>query len=124
VKRKKERNEIEKAKEATFRLLSFRPRSVEEVKRKLKEKGFSSFTIKRVLNRVKELGYLDDGDYAYMFARSSTENKQWGVIRIHDALVKKGISQEIINQKVFPGIPSLLLLNPLMIQPLELSNDD
>jgi len=100
VKRKKERDEFEEAKETVFHLLSFRPRSVEEVKRKLEEKGFSSLAIKRALERVKELGYLDDRDYAYMFARSSTENKHWGPVRIHDTLVKKGISQEIINQTI------------------------
>jgi regulatory protein len=100
VKKKKGGNEIEKAKETAFRFLSYRPRSIEEVKKKLKEKGFSSLTIKKVTARVKELGYLNDHDYAYAFARSSTENKQWGIVRIYDALVKKGISQEIINQTI------------------------
>lgn len=95
--KKKGKNEIEKAKETVFRFLSYRPRSIEEVKRKLEEKGFSPLTIKRTLSRVKELGYLNDCDFAYTFARSSIENKQWGIVRIHDALLKKGISQEIIN---------------------------
>ena len=101
VKRKKKvGNEIEKAKEIAFRFLSYRPRSVEEVRRKLEEKGFSPPTIKRTLTRAKELGYLNDCDYAYMFACSSIENKQWGIVRIYSALLDKGISQEIINQTI------------------------
>jgi len=101
VKRKKKAgNEIEKAKETAFHFLSYRPRSVEEVRRKLKEKGFSPPTIKRTLTRIKELGYLNDGDYAYMLACSSIENKQWGIVRIYNALVNRGISQEIIAQTI------------------------
>lgn len=96
--KKKVGHEIEKAKETAFRFLSYRPRSIEEVRRKLKEKGFSPLTIKRTLTRVKELGYLNDLEYAYIFACSSIENKQWGIVRIYNSLVNKGISQEIINQ--------------------------
>ena len=100
MEKKKGRNEIEKAKETVFRFLSYRPRSIEEVRRKLKEKDFPPHTIKRVLARVEELGYLNDRDYAYTFACSSIENKQWGTLRIRDALLNKGVSQEIINQTI------------------------
>ena len=44
-----------------------------------------------------ELGYLNDQEYAVTVARSFLENKQWGPIRIHDALVKKGIAKDIID---------------------------
>ncbi len=99
-KKKKGKNDIENATQAVFRFLSYRNRSVEEVKRKLKEKGFPPSTIKRTLARVKELGYLNDHDYAYSFACSSIENKQWGTVRIHDVLIHKGIPQEIINHTI------------------------
>jgi len=97
LKKRKGENEIEKAKETAFRFLSYRPRSVEEIRRKLKEKKFSPLTIKRTLARIEELGYLNDRSFAYDFARSSIENKQWGIIRIRATLAKKGISQEIIT---------------------------
>ena len=97
---KKGRNETEKANEAAFRFLSYRPRSLEEVKRKLQEKGFSPLAIKRTLARVKALGYINDRDYAYAFACSSIKNKQWGTIRIHHALLDKGVSRDIANQTV------------------------
>lgn len=100
VGRKKGRNETEKANEAAFRFLSYRPRSLEEVKRKLQEKGFSPHAIKRTLARVKALGYINDRDYAYAFACSSMKNKQWGTIRIHHTLLEKGVSREIANQTV------------------------
>jgi len=95
---KTEKSEIERAKETAFHFLSYRSRSSAEVKRKLEEKEFSPLTITRTLSRVKELGYLNDADFAYTFARSALENKQWGTLRIHDALLKKGVAQDIINQ--------------------------
>ena len=100
VRTKKGKNEIEKANETAFRFLSYCPRSVEEVKRKLEEKGFSPLTIKKTLARVKELGYTNDRDYAYVFACSSIKNKQWGTMRIYSVLLSKGVSQEIANQTV------------------------
>lgn len=96
--KKKEKSEIEKAKETAFRFLSYRSRSVLEVERKLQEKEFSPHTIRVTLSRLLELGYLNDQDYSEAVARSSIENKQWGPVRIHDALAKKGITQDIIEQ--------------------------
>ena len=95
--RKKKENEIDSAKDTAFRFLSYRSRSVLEVKRKLQEKEFSPHTITATLSRLMELGYLNDQEYAVTVARSSIENKQWGPIRIHDALVKKGIEKDIID---------------------------
>ena len=43
------------------------------------------------------MGYLNDRSFAYDFARSSIENKQWGITRIRATLANKGISQEIIT---------------------------
>ncbi len=100
MEKKKGRNKIEKAKETAFHFLSYRSRSVEEVKKKLEGKGFSPRTVKKTLARVKELGYLNDRYYAYAFACSSIENKQWGTVRIHNALLSKGISRETINQTI------------------------
>jgi len=98
--KKKGKNDIESATQTVFRFLSYRNRSVEEVKRKLQEKGFPPFAINRALARIKELGYLDDHEYAYSFACASIENKQWGTVRIHDVLAHKGIPQEIINTTI------------------------
>ena len=95
--RKKKENEIDTAKDTAFRFLSYRSRSVLEVKRKLQEKEFSPHTIRATLSRLMELGYLNDQEYATAVARSSIENKQWGPIRIHDALLKKGIAKDIID---------------------------
>lgn len=97
---RKEKSEIEKARETAFRFLAYRPRSLEEVKRKLEEKGFSPPAIRSTLARAKELGYINDRDYAYAFARSAMKNKQWGTLRIHHVLLEKGVSRDIASQTV------------------------
>jgi len=95
---KKEKNETERAKETAFRFLSYRPRSSAEVRRKLEEGAFSPLTITAALGRAEELGYLNDDDFAYSFAHASLEKKQWGTLRIHDALLKRGVAQSVIDQ--------------------------
>jgi len=99
-KKKTGKNDIENATQTVFRFLSYRNRSVEEVKKKLQEKGFLTVTINKALARVKELGYLNDHEYAYSFACASIENKHWGTVRIHDVLAHKGVPQEIINHTI------------------------
>ena len=100
AKKNREKSEIGEATNAAFCFLSYRAHSVEEVRRKLAEKGFSPLTITRTVDRIKELGYLNDGEYAYNFACSSLVHKQWGTLRIQDALINKGVSQEIVNHTV------------------------
>ena len=91
--RKREAKEdIEAAKQLAFRCLSYRSRSTEEVREKLGEAGFSPAAIEKALARIKELGYLNDYEYALTFGRSCIEHKLWGITRIRDALLKKGVA--------------------------------
>jgi len=95
--RKREEKDIEAAQQLTVRFLSYRSRSSEEVKNKLAEKGFPPRTIQKTIARIKELGYLNDYDYAHAFGRSCIEHKLWGAARIRDALQQKGIVPDTIT---------------------------
>ena len=95
--RKREEKDIEAAQQLTVRFLSYRSRSSEEVRNKLAERGFSPRTIQKTIARIKELGYLNDYDYAHTFGRSCIEHKLWGAARIRDALQQKGIVPDIIT---------------------------
>jgi regulatory protein len=91
--RKREpREDIEAAKGLAFRYLAYRPRSTEEVRGKLGEAGFSPAAVEKALDRIKELGYLYDYEYACTFGRSCIEHKLWGITRIRDALLRNGVS--------------------------------
>ena len=58
--------------ESAVRLLSYRPRSERELSDRLGRKGFARPAIDAALERLRELGYVDDA----AFARSWTESRQ------------------------------------------------
>lgn len=64
-------DEIEVAHEAALRFLSYRPRSTDEVRRRLNGK-FDEQSIARVIERLQQAGLLDDE----AFARYWVENRQ------------------------------------------------
>ncbi|MDT7919311.1 MAG: recombination regulator RecX [Meiothermus sp.] len=49
-----------------------------------------------VLQRVKQLGYLDDFQYAEGYARLYAG--KWGAAKLRRALLEKGVSREIIDE--------------------------
>jgi regulatory protein len=87
------------AKAAALRFLKIRPRSIAELKGKLKAKGFSSTEIEEAVLKMMASGLLDDRAFTkswinYRLARP------FGFRRIIQELKAKGIDQEIIDQAV------------------------
>jgi regulatory protein len=58
--------------EAALRLLSYRQRSEQELRRRLREKGFAKPPVDESIARLRELGYVNDAS----FARFYTETQQ------------------------------------------------
>ncbi|MBN2516562.1 MAG: regulatory protein RecX [Deltaproteobacteria bacterium] len=88
------------AQKKAFRLLTVRPRSIKELRSKLKEKGFDEFIVDNVIERLLELKYLDDGAFAKEWARSLAVNRLWGDKRIKISLREKGIIGELADQSI------------------------
>ncbi len=86
----------EAAKRIAFRFLSYRSRSVDEVRGKLIGSGFSPAVVESALARITELGYLNDYEHALNYGRCCIEQKLWGATRIRDALLKKGVAAGIV----------------------------
>jgi regulatory protein len=86
------------ARDYAFRLLSYRARSEQELQDRLQRRGYSPEVIVRVLNRLKELGVVDDEKLArdYVAARISIGHR--GKFRVVQELRKKGIAREKIAQ--------------------------
>ncbi len=80
------------------RLLSYGPRSVHELRDRLKRKNFEPEIIAATVDRLKELGYVDDE----AFARSWTELRQSSRPRsarlLASELRLKGIAPEVANE--------------------------
>ena len=88
-------SDLDRAKEAAYRLLAYRSRSVAELAGRLKEKGFEEDTVEGVVERLKELRLLDDDDFARRFARELAEVKGYGRFVIAARLREKGVDGEV-----------------------------
>lgn len=81
-------------------LLSRRPYSEKELTRKLREKDFSDEAAEYAVNRLKELSLLDDERYAEMLSEHLYTNKHYGVKRIMQELIFRGIDRETARNAV------------------------
>lgn len=93
-------DEIQKIKDSAFNLLSYRERSCFELKRKLLEKGYNEKDISSVIERLKELSYLDDNRFAYKWIKDRLNYKLRGRNLIKKELLAKGIDSNIIENKI------------------------
>lgn len=76
---------------AAFRFLSFRPRSAKEVKEFLQKKTKTESVVDRVMDRLIELGYIDDAKFAAWWIQSRQITKPKGMRLIKQELKQKGI---------------------------------
>jgi regulatory protein len=91
---------LEKAKQKAFRLLSVRGRSTQELRLKLKERGFAEPVVEKVIVRLLELNYLDDKSFAEQWARNLAVNRLYGNRRIEMSLLEKGIGRKLIERSI------------------------
>ena len=73
--------------------LGYRARSKKEVRDRLRRYGYGKDTVECVVGRLKELGYLDDADFARSVAREKA--RRYGPRRISAELRKSGVDAEL-----------------------------
>ena len=78
-------------------LLSFRQRSEKEIYTALKRKGYEEFYIENAIDYCRNQKYLDDRAFAKAFIKDKLNINKLGEQRIKYELLKKGVSQEIID---------------------------
>jgi len=84
--------------QAAYRLLSYRPRSVKEMRDRLLKKGWSEEQVSPVITKLEDDGYLNDLDFARMFARDRVKTKYLGPAGLRSELFQIGIERELITQ--------------------------
>ena len=84
--------------DSAVRSLTRRNHSRWELKTKLIQKGFSSEEIKTTLNRLTELGYLNDQNYAYDYCRHRLKQSPRGRRLLSVELKKRGLPRDLIEQ--------------------------
>jgi hypothetical protein len=82
-----------------FNLLGYRARSEGELRQRLGRYGYLDETIEGVVIRLKELGYLDDEEFARLKARE--KSRRYGPRRVWAGWVR--ISREALSRRSSPG---------------------
>ena len=91
---------FEQAKNIIFRFLSFRARSVEEVKRHLTKKGYSEAVVEAVIEWAREYRLLDDAKFAARWVENRKLLKPMGKRRLIHELKEKGIPEAIVASQL------------------------
>jgi len=92
--------QYQKAFAKSIRFLSFRPRSEKEIKDYLTKKRFSEKIIFPIIERLKELKYLDDLDFAKRWVEVRQKEKNRSKFAIRLELKQKGIDIDIIEKVI------------------------
>lgn len=85
--------------EAALRLLDYAPRSVMNMRKRLKEKGYTEVAVDTVIHRLLELHLLDDNQYAQMVIRSCAV-RLLGARATRMELQRKNVDPAAISQNV------------------------
>jgi len=94
--------EFEKVKDYALRFLSFRPRSSQELKQRLKiylaKKNLSEDLIEKVIAFLREKNFINDVEFAKWWAAARKSQTIKGINAIRLELVAKGINKDIIDE--------------------------
>lgn len=83
--------------EAAARFLEARPRSVAEVRRKLTRLGYQQELVNGAVERLAELGYLDDEAFARSWVESRDRARPRGEHALKRELQLKGVDRTVID---------------------------
>ena len=81
-------------------LLSRRPHGTKELIKKLCEKGHEKNSVEKACDRLLELGLLNDEEFARILATELYERKGYGIKRIKQELIFRGIDREIAENAI------------------------
>jgi regulatory protein len=95
-----EEDQRKRAKDAAFHYLSFRPRTISEVRKKLREKDYEETIIQETIALLERLGLLDDRDFASRWIAERLRLKPRGRRLLFVELIKKGISREMAEEEL------------------------
>jgi len=82
---------------AALRFLEARARSVAEVRRRLRQAGYPAALIEAAIDRLAELGYLDDQTFARSWVESRDRARPRGERALRSELAQKGVARETVD---------------------------
>jgi len=89
-----------RTRQAALHLLAYRPRAEQELRVRLRSKGFPNASVEWCLRRLEEEGLIDDYAFASAFVLSRIRLRPRGRFRLTQELREKGVSAEIAEQAI------------------------
>ena len=105
-----------KAYERVIRLLTRRAHSRAELLRKLKDRGVPAEPAREAVDRARHEGYVNDLDFARLFAQQARDLKGWAPLRLKQALNQRGVAKEHVEQVVEEVYSEVELLELALVQ--------
>lgn len=103
--------DLRTAKTRALRLLSYRPRSVSEIRRKLQSLRLPDDVIDESLAYLRSSGYLNDREFARMFVRDRLLRRPLGPSMLMRKLLEKGIERLIAEESIQSELPADQLIS-------------
>jgi regulatory protein len=85
-----------KARDAAFRLLSYRPRSEAEVRRRLL-RSYAPEIVDRVASQLRQIRFLDDQTFAQQWRLNREQHRPRAQRIVQQELLRLGVSSEVIQ---------------------------
>jgi regulatory protein len=84
--------------EAALKLLERTRRTRTDLEKRLKDKGYAMATVAPVLDRLTEVGLVDDAEFARAWLAGRWGRKPSGWRRLHQELRSKGVSDDDVER--------------------------
>ncbi len=86
--------------QAALHLLAYGPRAEQELRVRLRSKGFPHAPVEACLRLLEEKGLIDDAAFASAFVRSRIRLRPRGRFRLTQELRQKGVPAEVAEQAI------------------------
>ncbi|MGB9867223.1 MAG: regulatory protein RecX [Bacillota bacterium] len=91
--------------EDALRALSYRQLTGEELRQRLLRRGHPEAAVEECLTRLREIGYLDERQFARDFVESRSRVRPVGRRKLVAELESKGIPREVVQEEVDRALP-------------------
>ena len=82
-----------------LKFLTFRPRSIDEVRKRLK-KDFPSQQVEYVITRLVEKGFINDREFSKLWINYRNRNRPRSKLMIRRELLSKGIDKDLAEELI------------------------
>lgn len=89
-------DDVQRAVDSAAHFLSYRPRSMQEVRRNLTEKDLPAEVVEAAVSRLAVMGYVDDEAFARYWVQNRDEFKPLSQRALRQELRQKGIADAVI----------------------------